>query len=66
MKDLTRAAIQYSGYPLSIAEPKTKTEKKTGLYVIKPEVYRITTFIQKNRITNDPHNWDVDWFSGYE
>jgi len=64
MKDHSQAAIQFSGYPLNIVEPKKKTTVK--LWVIKPVVYVLTILIQQNTISNDPHNWDEDWFGGYE
>ncbi len=65
MKHRSEGAIQYSGYPLSIAELKPK-EKGAPLMLVKVEMYISTTFIQKSRITNDPKHWDVNWFGGYE
>ncbi|MFL5740477.1 MAG: hypothetical protein ACJ75B_09700 [Flavisolibacter sp.] len=65
MKDQSQAAIQFSGYPLMMVEPKLKT-RQTGLTVVKPKPDQTTTSIQKNEISNDPRNWDVDWFGDYE
>ena len=65
MKDQSGVAIQFSGYPLRVVDlPRKNT--KTKLTVIRPEVIQQTTLIQKNRITNDPANWDENWFQGYE
>lgn len=64
MKNHSGAAIQFSGYPLTVAEPK-KT-KETHLRLIRREPNPETTSIQQNRITNDPKNWDLNWFNGYE
>ena len=64
MKDRSQLAIQYSGYPLSVAELKQKPSKP-GMTVVK-SVDDQTTSVQKNRITNDPVNWDVNWFNNYE
>ena len=65
MKDRSQLAIQYSGYPLSVAEIKQKPSLKPGMSVVKP-LDDHTTSVQKNRITNDPVNWDENWFSNYE
>ena len=66
MKDQSGAAIQYSGYPLTIVQLKVKP-RQTKLTLIKPEVnHRQTTSIQENKITNDPKSWDDNWFNGYE
>jgi hypothetical protein len=65
MKDQSGTAIQYSGYPLTIAEPKQKW-KQSPLTAVKPEVNPKTTSIQKSKISNDPKNWDEGWFNGYE
>jgi hypothetical protein len=64
MKDHSQTAIQFSGYPLTIVEPKKKVTVK--FWVIKPVVYVPTILIQQNTISNDPKNWDDDWFGGYE
>lgn len=66
MKDQSGAAIQYSGYPLTIVQLKIKPSQ-TKLTLIKPEVnHRQTISIQENKITNDPKSWDDNWFNGYE
>jgi hypothetical protein len=65
MKAQPEATIQFSGYPLSIVEKKPKLVK-SELTVIKSVFSLPTTSIQENSITNDPRNWDVDWFNGYE
>ena len=66
MKDQSQAAIpiQYSGYPLSIADLK-KQQQQTNLAVVKTANQQ-TTFVQENEITNDPNNWDLTWFNNYE
>ena len=64
MKNSSTAAIQFSGYPLTIAD--SKKMRPPGLVAIKKEVNQLTTSIQKNKITNDPRNWDENWFNGYE
>jgi hypothetical protein len=68
MKDLSQAAIQFSGYPLSIADLKPKS-RQAKLTAIKSMVNHPRTSFQifpESRITNDPKNWDVNWFNGYE
>jgi hypothetical protein len=65
MKDQSGAAIQFSGYPLSIAELKQKPWQST-LIAIKTVSNHYTTSIQQSKISNDPKNWDVNWFNGYE
>lgn len=65
MKDHSGAAIpiQYSGYPLSVADLKPLHTSK--LSIVKT-VNQETTFVQENEITNDPDNWDQNWFNNYE
>jgi hypothetical protein len=63
MKTQHETPIQFSGYPLSIAETKQK-EKKIDLTIVKPLYTQIPN--QKNSIVNDPNNWDIDWFNSYE
>ena len=65
MKDQSRAAIpiQYSGYPLSVAD--LKKQQKPKLSIVKT-FNQETTFVQENEITNDPVNWDHNWFNNYE
>jgi hypothetical protein len=66
MKDQSGAAIQYSGYPLTIVQLKEKS-RAPKLTLIRPEVnHRQTISIQENKITNDPKSWDDNWFNGYE
>jgi hypothetical protein len=65
MKHQSQAMIQFSGYPLRIAEPKQKP-RTTTLVLVKPEVDQHTTAIQKNKISNDSNYWDESWFNGYE
>jgi hypothetical protein len=65
MKDQSRAAIQFSGYPLTIAEPNKKSKENPGLAVVKTANDQ-TTSVQKSTITNDPKNWDLNWFNNYE
>jgi len=65
MKDQSQAAIQYSGYPLSVADLHKKPKKESGMTVVKIANDQ-TTSVQKNVITNDPKNWDENWFNNYE
>jgi hypothetical protein len=65
MKAQPETTIQFSGYPLSIAEKKPKVAKPE-MAIIKSATSHLTTSIQENSIANDPKNWDVDWFNGYE
>jgi hypothetical protein len=64
MKDHSQA-IQYSGYPLSIADLKQKPKKKGEMAVVKTANDQ-TSFVQENNISNDPKNWDLTWFNNYE
>ena len=66
MKVQSQAAIQFSGYPLSTADNKPRLAQELKLTVVKSEQTDQTTSIQKNKITNDPKNWDLDWFGSYE
>lgn len=63
MKTQQETSIQFSGYPLSIVETKQKT-KKVELTVIKSLPTQAPN--QKTSITNDPKNWDIEWFNSYE
>jgi len=63
MKAQSEATIQFSGYPLSIVEKKTIF--KAELTVIR-STNNLQSSVNYNAITDDPKNWDVDWFSGYE
>jgi hypothetical protein len=63
MKTQHETTIQFSGYPLSIVENKQKT-KQVELTIVKPSLHEVS--LQKNSITNDPKNWDIDWFNSYE
>ena len=64
MKTQHEATIQFSGYPLSIAETRPKI-KKVELTVVKPST-DLQVPPQKDSIANDPKNWDIDWFNSYE
>jgi len=64
MKDQSQA-IQYSGYPLSIADLTEKSKKKGEMAVVKTANDQ-TTSVQENKISNDPKNWDFTWFNNYE
>ena len=66
MKVHSQSAIQFSGYPLSTADKKSSPAQELKLTVVKSEQTDQTTSIQKNKITNDPKNWDLDWFGSYE
>lgn len=66
MKDQSQAAIQFSGYPLRIVEPKQKTRQEKSLMAVPPATDLKTTFIQANKISNDPLYWDLTWFNCYE
>ena len=64
MKHSSTAIMQFSGYPLRIAEPKKP--KVSNVIPIKKKVDQPTTAIQGNNLSNDPKNWDENWFNGYE
>ena len=66
MKDRSQSAIQYSGYPLSVIEKKQDAIKSPVVQIPRSQGLAQTTFIQKNQISNDPRNWDVNWFGSYE
>ena len=66
MKQQSQAALQFSGYPLAVADPKQKREPSLALKVFRKEVNSHTTSIQKSKISNDPLYWDEKWFNGYE
>lgn len=63
MKQQSEATIQFSGYPLSVVETQKKI-KKAELIVVKPSTNQTSN--QKNPITNNSENWDLDWFTNYE
>lgn len=63
MKAQSEATIQFSGYPLSVVE--RKFSRKPELTVVK-SINSDQTRLDYNAITNDPKNWDVDWFNSYE
>ena len=64
MKTQHEPTIQFSGYPLRVAEPNQKN-KKTELTVVHLSAIVPVAF-PKAPIANDPKNWDVDWFNSYE
>jgi hypothetical protein len=63
MKAQLETTIQFSGYPLRIVETAQKI-KKPELIIVKPLDDLPASFV--NSLTNDPKNWDVDWFNSYE
>jgi hypothetical protein len=63
MKAQSEATIRFSGYPLRIVEIK-HTNAKAELIVIRTTAYIIS--FTKNKVTNDPINWDSGWFANYE
>ena len=65
MKTQHEATIQFSGYPLSIIVETKPKNRKVELTVVK-SLSEPSTSSQKNSITNDPKNWDIDWFNSYE
>lgn len=64
MKAQSEATIQFSGYPLRIVDTNLKI-KKAELIVVKPSE-TLSPSLLNNSVANDPCNWDVDWFNGYE
>jgi len=64
MKTQPEMTIQFSGYPLSIVEPKQKN-RKAELTVVRPSAI-VPASVLKPPIANDPKYWDVDWFNSYE
>ena len=65
MKNSSTAIMQFSGYPLTIAEPKKP--KVSNVIPIRKKVYLPTTIIiPVSSLSNDPKNWDENWFNGYE
>lgn len=66
MKDRSQNALQYSGYPLVVAEQKKEKLQASVLKLTSKELSIQTTFIQQNPITNEARHWDVNWFASYE
>ena len=66
MKERSRYALQYSGYPLSVADQKKEKFQTSVLKLTSKELSIQTTFIQQNPITNEARHWDVNWFGSYE
>jgi hypothetical protein len=63
MKAQSETTIRFSGYPLRIVETKQKAER-AELIVIRSSAYLFP--FTKNKVTNDPVNWDHSWFANYE
>jgi hypothetical protein len=63
MKAQSEATIRFSGYPLRIVEAKQKNAR-AELIVIRSSA--VPSPLTKNKVTNDPVNWDVSWFANYE
>jgi hypothetical protein len=63
MKAQSEATIRFSGYPLRIVDTKQKNAR-AELIVIRSSAYPFS--FTKNKVTNDPGNWDVNWFANYE
>jgi hypothetical protein len=59
-------ALQFTGYPLCVVEIKQKPKKQSNLSVVKEEVVKESEPDSKSKITNDPQNWDENWFCSYE
>jgi hypothetical protein len=66
MKDRSQYALQYSGYPLVVAEQKKDKLQASVLKLTGKELSIQTTFIQQNPITNEARHWDINWFGSYE
>ncbi|HEU0111754.1 MAG TPA: hypothetical protein VFQ73_12830 [Flavisolibacter sp.] len=65
MKTSQGALLQFSGYPLRIAENSSaqKEVKKPKLTIVKKDSGVLP---EKESITNNPQNWDLSWFCNYE
>ena len=63
MKAQSEATIRFSGYPLRVVEPKPKNTRAELIVMRVSASYFSFT---KNKVTNDPNNWDVSWFAHYE
>lgn len=64
MKTQRETTIQFSGYPLGTSESQKKL-RKVELAVVRP-LSNDHFILPKNKITDDPRNWDFDWFNNYE
>jgi hypothetical protein len=63
MKAQSEATIRFSGYPLRIVETKQKNARAEMIVIRSSAIpYPLT----KNKVTNDPGNWDASWFANYE
>ena len=65
MKNRSQYALLFSGYPLSVADKKKEKDPPVFKLALNTNTSQ-TTFIQSNKITNDPRQWDVNWFGSYE
>ncbi len=64
MKAQSEATIQFSGYPLSIVEKELKSLQLPEVTIIKLQPEKQSSL--KKKITDDPKNWDENWFGSYE
>ena len=64
MKTKHEPTIQFSGYPLKVAEIKQPIKKIEVL--VSCSLPNLQIPFSKNSPSNDPGNWDVDWFNSYE
>jgi hypothetical protein len=65
MKHSANELLYFSGYPLKLAKEELIDEKTTKpiLVVIKQPVLIPETI---KEITDNPLNWDLNWFNNYE
>jgi hypothetical protein len=65
MKHSANESLYFSGYPLKVAKEEAIVDNNTKaiLVVVKPPI-SIQRAIKD--ITDNPLNWDLNWFSNYE
>jgi hypothetical protein len=65
MKHSANELLYFSGYPLKLAKEEPIAEKNTkAILVVVKQPIAVPNTIKE--ITDDPLNWDLNWFSNYE
>ena len=65
MKHSANELLYFSGYPLKLAKEEPIEEKNTKPILV---VIKLPVSIQETikEITDNPLNWDLNWFNNYE
>ena len=69
MKNHSTAMLQFSGYPLTVADKREKKNTKITpvLSVVRPKrKFYYYPSLQVSELVKKDENWDANWFGSYE